>query len=317
LTYKTVEEIKLKLNAMIKVINPPQDYLPTHNWSEGSGRPHIEVHSNGYHFIVTERGNEFQRKVTQDLDELLYWAVSCVTHPMASQYELKHRIPNQDFRKLMFQKDIELLTEVKVEFAIKRQSEIEQTLEKHPYNDLTDFQFQEASAERSFESHYSNIQPIWHLIVLTVITIGFYQIVWFYKTWKQLRNYNNWDLSYVYRTVFTFIPIIGFIIVVNLFNRIKRLIKQNDINNRIYPVLSMIAFYILNALFRLPKQYWLLGFLSVLPIAHIQYALNNYWGKVQVNHLIRRKFTKRQWVLVVIGSFYWILIIIGLFQLES
>jgi hypothetical protein len=35
----------------------------------------------------------------------------------------------------MFQKDIELLTVVRKDFADKRQKEIEKTLMKHPYND--------------------------------------------------------------------------------------------------------------------------------------------------------------------------------------
>jgi hypothetical protein len=135
LAFKKVEEIKSELEELVKEINPPQAYFPTYNWSEGSGRPHIEVHNDGYHFVVSERGKVFQRNVTRDINELLYWAVSCITHPMASQYELKHRIPNQDFRRLMFQKDIELLTVVRKDFADKRQKEIEETLMKHPYND--------------------------------------------------------------------------------------------------------------------------------------------------------------------------------------
>ncbi|MFD0694966.1 hypothetical protein ACFQZT_12740 [Paenibacillus sp. GCM10027628] len=178
---------------------------------------------------------------------------------------------------------------------------------------MNEIQIVNTTIERPSEVKYSNIQPIWHLIVLTVITTGFYQMVWFYKTWKQLQKHNNWELSYVYRTVFTFIPIIGFIIVVDLFNRIKRLLKQNDIRVKMYPIIMMLSFYILNALFRLPHLFWFLGFLSTIPLAYAQYALNLYWKREQPEHLVRDKFTKRQWVLIVIGALYWILIIIGSF----
>ncbi|MDR6879534.1 hypothetical protein J2X61_001281 [Bacillus sp. 3255] len=175
-------------------------------------------------------------------------------------------------------------------------------------------QIQVVSTETSFQPSYSNVQPIWHLIVLTVVSLGFYQMVWFYRTWKQLCNHNNWNISYVYRTVFTFIPIIGFVIVTNLFKRIKRLLELNEIEIRVYPVLFMLSFYVLNALFRLPSQnWWLLGFLSIIPIAYTQYALNIYWRKKQVNYIVRSKFSIRQWILIALGMLFWILAIIGMF----
>lgn len=313
LTFKTVEKIKLELEEMAKVINAPQAYLPTYHWSEGSGRPHIEVRDDGYHFVVSERGHESQRKVTQDLDDILYWSISGATFSVAGQYELNHRIPDQDFRRLLFQKDLELLEKVNKEFAFKRKTEIDQILEKQPYNDLIEHQLHVTSTTNPIDLPYSNVQPIWHLIVLTIITTGFYQMVWFYKSWKQLQKHNNWELSYVYRTVFTFIPIIGCIIAVDLFNRIKRLLKQSDIKVKIYPITMMLGFYIFNTLYRLPHLYWLIGFLSIVPLAYAQHALNLYWEQEQPDHNVRDKFTKRQWVLIVIGSLYWILIIIGLF----
>ncbi|WP_127585264.1 DUF4234 domain-containing protein [Paenibacillus koleovorans] len=179
---------------------------------------------------------------------------------------------------------------------------------------MTNLQIQqELSTERSFQPPYSNVQPVWHLILLTVLTFGLYQMVWIYKTWKQLCKHNNWNINYVFRTVFTFIPIIGFIIVPSMFKRIKMLLKQKEIELRIYPVPFMLTFYVLNALFRLPSQYWLLGFLSIIPIAYTQYGLNIYWRKEQMNHVVISRFTKRQWILITLGSLLWILTLIGMF----
>ncbi|NQX66675.1 DUF4234 domain-containing protein [Paenibacillus alba] len=178
---------------------------------------------------------------------------------------------------------------------------------------MNEIQVVNTTVERPSEVTYSNVQPIWHLIVLTIVTTGFYQMVWFYKTWKQLQKHNNWQVSYVYRTVFSFIPFIGFIIVVNLFKRINRLLKQHDIHVKMFPIIMMLGFYILNALFKLPHLYWLIGFLSIAPLAYAQYALNLYWMKVQPEQRVEEKFTKRQWGLVVIGSLFWLLVLLGLF----
>ena len=43
---------------------------PTH-----SGAPHIEIVGDEYHFVVTERGSEFERLKTQSVDDILYWLV--------------------------------------------------------------------------------------------------------------------------------------------------------------------------------------------------------------------------------------------------
>ncbi|MGG1555619.1 hypothetical protein [Paenibacillus ferrarius] len=179
---------------------------------------------------------------------------------------------------------------------------------------MNEIKIADASLENPSGVKYSNVQPVWHLIVLTVITTGFYQMVWVYRTWKQLNKHNNWDVSYVYRTVFTCIPFIGFIIMVNLFNRIKKLLKQHDINIKMFPILMMIGFYIFNALFRLPHLYYLIGYLSIAPLAYAQHALNLYWTKVQPEHKVIESFTNRQWVLMIIGSLCWILIILELFS---
>lgn len=99
------------------------------------GSPHVEVDENGYHYVATERGSEICRRTTPEKDELLYWMLADVTFWVAVSYEVAHRIENQDFRRMVFAKQLELLSKVNLKWADKRRREIDETLQKHPFID--------------------------------------------------------------------------------------------------------------------------------------------------------------------------------------
>ena len=84
--------------------------MPTYGHSEDFARPHIEVDMHGYHYVIVERGMELRRITTTDLDDLLYHIFEAVTFSLACDYEVTHRIPDQDFRRLLFKQQIELLS---------------------------------------------------------------------------------------------------------------------------------------------------------------------------------------------------------------
>ena len=101
----------------------------------GFGDPHIEVDTTHYHYVVTERGKELERKTTLDADELIYWLISDVIRDIASDYEMKHRVPNQDSRRQQFQKEIELFLLVNPDWAARKKNELAVILAEHPFSD--------------------------------------------------------------------------------------------------------------------------------------------------------------------------------------
>jgi hypothetical protein len=132
---KQLAEIKAEVERLASLIEVDATYLPTYGLSEQTGRPHIEVNGNTYHLIQAERGSEFARMTTQDLDELLYVALSDATFLTAVQYELRHRVVGQDSRRVIFQRQIELLTEVSPIWAQRRSAEIAGILGEYPLDD--------------------------------------------------------------------------------------------------------------------------------------------------------------------------------------
>jgi hypothetical protein len=121
--------------------------------SHGDGTPNIEI-IGGYEFIigvngtpilrdskkyfafvVNERGIEFERRVTDDLNELLYWIFDAITSSMATDFELHNRIEAQDFRRLWFAKQEELLGVLNPEWRDRKRDHHSEILREHPFID--------------------------------------------------------------------------------------------------------------------------------------------------------------------------------------
>src|SRR6185436_14130198 len=111
--------------------------LPTFGNSEGTGRPDVEVsgtHCTFYHYVVRERDREYERTTTNDIDDLLYTVLVHVSFSVAMRFEIQHRVPGQDFRRLMFQKQIELLASLRPEWAERQSFAHKQFLRRSPFD---------------------------------------------------------------------------------------------------------------------------------------------------------------------------------------
>ena len=82
-----------------------------------------------------ERGQILSENRAKDIDELLYWIMKDILWQEASDFELKNRRPNQDFRRLFFAKQLELMGKINSLWELKRRNEIINILSVAPYND--------------------------------------------------------------------------------------------------------------------------------------------------------------------------------------
>lgn len=104
------------------------------------GSAHIEIAEDRYHYVVTERGTELERRTTSDADELLYWLACNIVGKLASTYESQHRVEGQSYRRLLFERELELLGRIKPEWVVKRRAEIARILRNHPFDDKAEGQ---------------------------------------------------------------------------------------------------------------------------------------------------------------------------------
>lgn len=103
---------------------------PTH-----CGAPHVEIIGEEYHFVVTERGSEFERRRTKEPDELLYWFVSGDVSQLAQDWELERRVEGKDSRRLWFAKEVEMLRTLRPDWARRKELYQNSVLKEHPFND--------------------------------------------------------------------------------------------------------------------------------------------------------------------------------------
>jgi hypothetical protein len=133
-----LSELKAEVERLANKIGAPSNILPTYGRSEDGGRPHIEVDARGYHYVMVERGEEWTRLTTSDIDELLQKIFCSVTFGLASKYELKHRVPNMDSRRLLFQRQVDLLEELSPHWAKYEAERQKSILQQRPYDDHVD-----------------------------------------------------------------------------------------------------------------------------------------------------------------------------------
>lgn len=134
---KTIGEIQNVTFDLAKKINAPNHLLPTFSTPRGDATPNIEVDPSGlYYYVISERGQEYERKITSDLNDLLYWIFSSVTFSMACDYELQHRIADKDGRRIIFAKQLELLGILNKEWQEKEAEEHACILTNYPFDDL-------------------------------------------------------------------------------------------------------------------------------------------------------------------------------------
>ena len=132
----TLPEIKERVDQLAERIGAPQNALPTYGNSEQGDGVYVEVDSRGYQFIAAERGRENERYITSDIDDLLYKIFEGVTFGLSCQYELAHRIEEQDCRRIMFQHQVELLSTLSPKWGERERQELDQILMEYPFDDF-------------------------------------------------------------------------------------------------------------------------------------------------------------------------------------
>lgn len=132
----SLEDIKSKVNELAVKIEAPSNLLPDYGSSRDLAYPHIETDNLGFlYYVIIERGQEIERKVTDKLENLLYWIFRDVASSMASSYEMKNRNDNLDGRRISFKKQEELLGTLNESWKSKCVEEHNRILINYPFDD--------------------------------------------------------------------------------------------------------------------------------------------------------------------------------------
>lgn len=90
---------------------------------ECEGAPHIEIDGDQLHFVICERGVEYKRQTTSDLDTLLYWLIAFMTPYVAEERLRQEKNPSLNEREVWFREEESILGKLNPEWAERKRIE--------------------------------------------------------------------------------------------------------------------------------------------------------------------------------------------------
>ena len=149
------------------------------------------------------------------------------------------------------------------------------------------------------------------LVVLSICTLGLYEVFWFYKNWCLVRERERSRILPSARAFFAFFFCYG------MFKRVRDFPIQSVTVNTLPAGALTVGWILTNCLWDLPGPSGLIAFLSFLFIIPVQVSAARINEAVAPNHDRNERFTTANWVTVVIGGLVFILMVIGSFLPEE
>ncbi|TYC49667.1 hypothetical protein ESZ50_05870 [Weissella muntiaci] len=134
-----IEELKGKLFVYGRKINLNDgNALYPHISLDGNILPERNnvVFENGVlKYIFSERGIITLMFESDNLDDFLFQIFKDITFEMALTFEVSNRVENQDFRRVLFSKQLEILNIIDETYKERAAQEIKDILKVSPFND--------------------------------------------------------------------------------------------------------------------------------------------------------------------------------------
>ena len=163
-------------------------------------------------------------------------------------------------------------------------------------------------------------QPVWHVVVLSIVSCFAYSFYWYYKTWRDLKSEalnkrgqdkpeleQFADTSPMLRTLGLVVPVFNIYMAVSLIKAIAELNPSENSYTKKHPLVSaglvMGAIIALLCLYKLPGALFMLSFTAAVPLSVVQFWLNKYWRSVESpGRFVRHAFTGKELIVVILGG---------------
>jgi hypothetical protein len=151
-----------------------------------------------------------------------------------------------------------------------------------------------------------------HFIVLSVVTLGLYELWWIYKSWRFFQDKEKSKIMPAIRTVFSIFFLIP------LFIKIHKLADNKGYKHSYSSVLLFLGYLIINLLGLLPTPFFIAGIISFIFLIPPFKALNFAFDYCEDFKVVEQSsFSKRQIFLLIAGVILWILLFTGIISKGS
>jgi hypothetical protein len=132
-------------------------------------------------------------------------------------------------------------------------------------------------------------QPVWRMVVLSAVTLNFYQLFWILKNWKFIKVHMKLKVRMFLKFLYLFIPIVGLVSIYHQFRSINILAQRNEVPRSFSPLLIILVwsvflleggifmiFTVFGGAINLPLILItsIMGLLSVFPLTIVQETMN-------------------------------------------
>jgi hypothetical protein len=145
-------------------------------------------------------------------------------------------------------------------------------------------------------------------VVMSTVTFGIYEVYWFYKNWKLIKQQKGWSISPFWRAFF------GVFFCYSCFKQINETSLAHGLSFSPSPGLFATLWIIFTLTWRLPEPFWLVCFTAPFFLIPIQNCVNRLNAVVAPNHNTNSKFSGWNIAGIVAGGIFFLLAIVGTFM---
>jgi len=148
-------------------------------------------------------------------------------------------------------------------------------------------------------------------MVMCLATFGLYELYWFYRNWKRIKERTRSDIWPVLRAFF------ALFFTHALLRDVTIAAAESDVRPRFKVQSAAWAFIGLTLLSRLPDPFWFVALLAFVPLVPVQDTINDIHRRVAPNADTNSGFGLGNWVVIGVGFIFWALSIASLFLPEE
>ena len=153
---------------------------------------------------------------------------------------------------------------------------------------------------------FFSISPM-KLTLMSICSGGIYLGFWYFMNWKLWKDYTKEDISVFWRWLFAIIYFHP------LLKRIKKSGKTIGLEVSFAPLFITILDFALFYSYDLPDPYWIISFLTFLPILLVQETINQINEKVDPGGNKNDRYSVANILLIIVGGFFVLLAYYGAF----
>ncbi|QAT16552.1 Na(+)/H(+) antiporter NhaA 2 [Candidatus Velamenicoccus archaeovorus] len=149
------------------------------------------------------------------------------------------------------------------------------------------------------------------LALMAFFTWGFYEIYWFYRNWKFLKEKHDFKVSPLARGIF------GPLFCYSLFKIVRDYSDQHQAGADMKAGALAACYILMIVTYKLPSPFDLISSFSFIPLLTVQRVINNLGQRLSPQAQVDGRFNGWNIFGIVIGSFLWVLVILGIIFPET